>query len=145
MNVVTQGDRPAAHRIGAKTPMRNPSNATRRQSFYLIVATLVSTLAGFLFGYDNLVISGAIGYLSRFYALDAAGVGWVASCAVIGCLAGSLTAGWIVDRLGAKSAFGSARSASPCLRSAYGSLPTRWPSIRCGASWAAWGSAARRS
>ena len=76
---------------------------SERRSIYLAIATLTATLGGFLFGYDNLVISGAIGYVSRFYALDAAGVGWVASCAVIGCLVGSLTAGWIVDRLGAKA------------------------------------------
>jgi len=75
----------------------------KQRLIYLLIATLAATLGGFLFGYDNLVISGAIGYVSRFYALDAAGVGWVASCAVIGCLVGSLTAGWIVDRLGAKS------------------------------------------
>ena len=83
----------------------NPSicNTTpQRQPVHLVIATLVSGLGGFLFGYDNLVISGAIGYVGRFYALDAAGIGWVASCAVIGCLVGSLTAGWVVDRLGAK-------------------------------------------
>ena len=73
-----------------------------RHTRYLAIAALVSTLAGFLFGYDNLVISGAIGYVSRFYELDAAGIGWIASCAVIGCWAGSVSAGWIVDRLGAK-------------------------------------------
>ena len=73
-----------------------------RQPLHLVLATSVSVLAGFLFGYDNLVISGAIDYLSRFYELDAAGVGWAASCAVIGCLIGAATAGWIADRLGAK-------------------------------------------
>ena len=77
--------------------------APERQAIHLVIATLVSGLGGFLFGYDNLVISGAISYVSRFYQLDTAGVGWVASCAVIGCLVGSVTAGWIVDRLGAKS------------------------------------------
>ena len=35
-----------------------------------MIATLVSVLGGFLFGYDNLVISGAIDYLCRFYGLD---------------------------------------------------------------------------
>jgi MFS transporter, SP family, arabinose:H+ symporter len=70
---------------------------------HLVIATLVSGLGGFLFGYDNLVISGAIGYLSQFYQLDGVGIGWAASCAVIGCLVGSATAGWIVDRWGAKT------------------------------------------
>ena len=32
-----------------------------------IVSTLVSSLGGFLFGYDDIVISGAIGPLSTFY------------------------------------------------------------------------------
>jgi SP family arabinose:H+ symporter-like MFS transporter len=68
----------------------------------LVIATAVSVLAGYLFGYDNLVISGAIDYLSRHFELDAPGVGWAASCAVIGCLIGSAGAGWVVDRLGAK-------------------------------------------
>ena len=73
-----------------------------RQRIYLIVATSVSTLGGYLFGYDNLVISGAIDYLGRYYGLDAAGIGWAASCAVVGCFIGCASAGWIVDRLGAK-------------------------------------------
>lgn len=86
----------------------NPFSATnvgeaKRRPVHLIVATLVSVLGGYLFGYDNLVISGAIDYLSRYYQLDAAGIGWAASCAVIGCMVGSVTAGWIVDRLGAKA------------------------------------------
>jgi len=76
--------------------------APQQQPFRLVLATLVSVLAGYLFGYDNLVISGAIEYLSRFYELDPQGKGWAASCAVIGCLVGSISAGWIVDRLGAK-------------------------------------------
>jgi len=48
----------------------------------LVVAAIVSTLGGFLFGYDNIVISGAIGYLSQLFHLDAAGVGWAAGCAL---------------------------------------------------------------
>jgi MFS transporter, SP family, arabinose:H+ symporter len=76
--------------------------APRRQRSCLWIATLVSICGGFLFGYDNLVISGAIDYLSRYFGLDAPGVGWAASCAVIGCMIGSATAGWVVDALGAK-------------------------------------------
>lgn len=74
-----------------------------RHNPYLIVATVVAALAGLLFGYDNIVISGAIHYLSRFFALDAAGTGWAAGCALIGCLAGAASIGAIVDRLGQKT------------------------------------------
>jgi SP family arabinose:H+ symporter-like MFS transporter len=68
----------------------------------LVVSATVSTLGGFLFGYDNIVISGAIGYLSQLFHLDAAGVGWAAGCALIGCIAGCGMAGTVADYLGKK-------------------------------------------
>jgi MFS transporter, SP family, arabinose:H+ symporter len=76
--------------------------APQRRAINLVIATSVSVLGGYLYGYDNLVISGAIDYLTLYFKLDAGGKGWAASCAVIGCLVGCATAGWIVDRLGAK-------------------------------------------
>jgi MFS transporter, SP family, arabinose:H+ symporter len=60
----------------------------------------VSTLGGLLFGYDNIVISGAIGYLSQLFRLDAASIGWAAGCALIGCIAGCAAAGTVADRFG---------------------------------------------
>ncbi|HKC71804.1 MAG TPA: sugar porter family MFS transporter, partial [Terriglobales bacterium] len=68
----------------------------------LIVAASVSTLGGLLFGYDNIVISGAIGYLSRLFHLNAAGIGWAAGCALIGCIVGCAGAGTVADFLGKK-------------------------------------------
>jgi MFS transporter, SP family, arabinose:H+ symporter len=59
-------------------------------------------VGGLLFGYDNIVISGAIGYLSRLFHLDAAGIGWAAGCALIGCIVGCAFAGTIADHLGKK-------------------------------------------
>lgn len=59
-------------------------------------------MGGFLFGYDNIVISGAIGYLSQLFHLDAAGVGWAAGCALVGCIAGCASAGAVADYLGKK-------------------------------------------
>ncbi len=67
-----------------------------------MIAASVSTLGGFLFGYDNIVISGAIRYLSRFFDLDAPGVGWAAGCALVGCIAGCVVAGTVADYLGKK-------------------------------------------
>jgi len=69
---------------------------------YLIIATIVSSLGGLLFGYDNIVISGAIHYLGLYFRLDAVGVGWAAGCALIGCMAGAASAGVLVDRFGQK-------------------------------------------
>jgi MFS transporter, SP family, arabinose:H+ symporter len=70
----------------------------------LVIAASVATLGGFLFGYDNIVISGAIGYLSQLFHLDAAGIGWAAGCALIGCIAGCAAAGTVADYLGKKKA-----------------------------------------
>jgi SP family arabinose:H+ symporter-like MFS transporter len=68
----------------------------------LVIAATVSTLGGLLFGYDNIVISGAIGYLSKLFRLDAAGVGWAAACALVGCIVGCAAAGTVADYLGKK-------------------------------------------
>ena len=68
----------------------------------LIIAATVSTLGGLLFGYDNIVISGAIGYLSQLFHLDAAGIGWAAACALVGCIVGCAGAGTVADYLGKK-------------------------------------------
>jgi SP family arabinose:H+ symporter-like MFS transporter len=72
----------------------------------LIVAASVSTLGGLLFGYDNIVISGAIGYLSQLFRLDAAGIGWAAACALVGCIFGCAIAGSVADYLGKKAGLG---------------------------------------
>src|SRR6202167_5544772 len=66
------------------------------------MAATVSTLGRVLFGYDNIVISGAIGYLRQLFHLDAAGVGWAAGCALVGCIAGCAAAGTVADYLGKK-------------------------------------------
>ena len=68
----------------------------------LLIAASVSTLSGLLFGYDNIVISGAIGYLGQLFHLDAAGTGWAAGCALIGCIIGCAAAGTVADYLGKK-------------------------------------------
>jgi SP family arabinose:H+ symporter-like MFS transporter len=78
------------------------SDSSLPQKYPLIVAASVSALGGLLFGYDNIVISGAIHYLSLCFNLDAAGVGWAAGCALVGCTAGAAGAGAVVDRIGLK-------------------------------------------
>ena len=79
------------------------SASTRAQSRVpLVIAASVSTLGGLLFGYDNIVISGAIGYLSQLFHLDAAGIGWAAGCALVGCILGCAGAGTVADFLGKK-------------------------------------------
>jgi MFS transporter, SP family, arabinose:H+ symporter len=68
----------------------------------LTIAAAISTLGGLLFGYDNIVISGAIGFLGQRFHLDAAGIGWAAGCALLGCIVGCAGAGSVADFLGKK-------------------------------------------
>lgn len=74
----------------------------RRSLRPLAIAATVASLGGLLFGYDNIVISGAIDYLGRYFHLNAVGLGWAAGCALIGCIVGSAGAGAVADRLGLK-------------------------------------------
>ena len=72
-----------------------------RKSLYIWGIALVAALGGFLFGYDWVVIGGARQFYEVYFHLtSAASVGWANSCALIGCLFGSLAAGTLADRYG---------------------------------------------
>jgi sugar porter (SP) family MFS transporter len=77
-------------------------NEERGSVVYVMLVCMVAALAGLLFGYDTGVISGAIGPLEQRFALSPRGVGWVASCALLGCIFGAASAGTISDRFGRK-------------------------------------------
>ena len=78
-----------------ETDNLSPASSSAHPRVPLVVSASVSTLGGLLFGYDNIVISGAIGYLSQLFHLDAAGVGCAAGCALLGCIAGCAAAGTV--------------------------------------------------
>jgi MFS transporter, SP family, xylose:H+ symportor len=60
-------------------------------------------LGGLLFGYDWVVIGGAKPFYESYFQLNsAAQVGWANSCALIGCLVGSIVSGWTSDHFGRK-------------------------------------------
>ena len=65
-------------------------------------ATLVASVGGLLFGYDTAVISGAIGFMRSFYQLSDIMTGWVASCTLLGCIAGAMYSGKLSDCAGRK-------------------------------------------
>lgn len=88
---------------------------------YLWTVSLVAALGGLLFGYDWVVIGGAAkfyeayfhladtttvaegaSFASRLWASLISPVGWAQSCALLGCLAGSLISGVLSDRYGRK-------------------------------------------
>lgn len=70
---------------------------------YLAWIAAVAALGGFLFGYDWVVIGGAKPFYEAYFHLTTDTlIGWANSCALVGCLAGSLLSGVISDRLGRK-------------------------------------------
>src|ERR1700677_382649 len=83
-----------------------PTSTSAHSRTPLTIAAIVSTLGGLLFGYDNIVISGAIGYLGQLFHLGEAGKGWAAGCALVGCIVGCAPAGTVADYLGKKKGLG---------------------------------------
>ncbi|MEO5650395.1 MAG: sugar porter family MFS transporter [Ginsengibacter sp.] len=69
---------------------------------YVYQCTFVAAVGGLLFGYDTAVVAGAIGFIQQKYELSPAMTGWAASCALIGCMVGSMFAGAMSDRWGRK-------------------------------------------
>lgn len=65
-------------------------------------STLVASVGGLLFGYDTAVISGTIGFMKIYYQLSDVMTGWVASCALLGCIIGAMYSGKLSDQVGRK-------------------------------------------
>ena len=61
----------------------------------------VAALGGLLFGYDWVVIGGAKPFYEAYFGLTSPQlVGWANSCALVGCLLGSVVCSGLSDRLG---------------------------------------------
>ena len=70
---------------------------------YVWLISVVAAMGGLLFGWDWVVIGGAKPFFQRYFELTGeAQIGWANSCALIGCLIGSLAAGVLSDKFGRK-------------------------------------------
>ena len=78
--------------------MKNKAKATGRHFVYL--ASAISALGGMLFGYDTGVISGAILFIKKDFALSAGPEEIVVSSVLLGSLVGAMLGGILADRLG---------------------------------------------
>jgi sugar porter (SP) family MFS transporter len=67
--------------------------------FVLLVAS-VAALGGLLFGYDTGVISGAILFITKEFALPTRLQEFTISVVLVGCIAGAAVSGSIADRIG---------------------------------------------
>lgn len=79
--------------------LKNKSNG-----LYILAISIVSALGGFLFGYDWVVIGGAKPFYEQFFQIAETPhlQGWAVSCALIGCILGTLISGALSDRHGRK-------------------------------------------
>ena len=68
----------------------------------LMKATLTGALGGLLFGFDTVVIAGAIGALVKLYSLDPHKEGLTVAIGLVGTVIGALGAGQIGQRLGSR-------------------------------------------
>jgi MFS transporter, SP family, xylose:H+ symportor len=81
------------------TPMI--SGPAARVTPYVWGIAAVAALGGLLFGYDWVVIGGARQFYEIYFGLVSDTlIGWANSCALVGCLIGSLAAGSLADRFG---------------------------------------------
>lgn len=69
----------------------------------LILWSITAALAGFLFGFDTVVISGAEQTIQELWSLSPALHGLAMSMALWGTVAGSLVGAWPTDRFGRKT------------------------------------------
>ena len=70
---------------------------------YVWLVSAVAALGGLLFGYDWVVIGGAKPFYEAYFQLSSeAQIGWANSCALLGCLMGSIACGALSDRFGRK-------------------------------------------
>ena len=102
-----------AHRYHHRTANRKGGDSCRvcrrrdtdtlpRMNRRLVLWSVVSALAGFLFGFDTVVISGAEQRIQSLWGLSAGAHGLAMGAALYGTVVGSLFGGWPTDRFGRK-------------------------------------------
>ena len=69
---------------------------------FVLFATGVTAIGGFLFGYDTAVINGANSYLKAHLSLNPTQEGLAGASAILGCIPGAMFAGFLSDRFGRK-------------------------------------------
>ena len=84
----------------ASTPISTKSKEKRGSGRYVVGIALSAGLAGLLYGYDTVSISGAIDFLQTKYSLSPAMQGLVISSIMIGGVIGAGFSGFLSDKYG---------------------------------------------
>jgi SP family arabinose:H+ symporter-like MFS transporter len=84
-------------------PQLTSLDRDRPHLLYFSMLCFIAAIGGLLFGFDTAVISGAIGFLEKQFELGPIMLGWLVSSALVGCLIGAASGGWLSDRFGRKT------------------------------------------
>ena len=85
------------------SPITRGRGSQPRMNGRLLLWAITSALAGFLFGFDTVVISGAEQTIQGLWGLSAGMHGIAMAAALYGTVVGSLAGGWPADRFGRKA------------------------------------------
>jgi sugar porter (SP) family MFS transporter len=88
--------------VHAQTFAGHKNDKLVRMKKQIFFWSVTSALAGFLFGFDTVVISGAEQTIQKLWGLSATVHGLVMGSALYGTVIGSLIGGWPTDRIGRK-------------------------------------------
>jgi len=69
---------------------------------YVYLISSIAALGGILFGYDLVIISGAVPFFTDFFKLSDVEKGWAVGCLNLGAAVGALVSGKLSDILGRK-------------------------------------------
>src|SRR5678810_704620 len=87
----------SAQNLGTTDTSRHRFNTS-----YILGISFISALGGYLFGFDFAVISGALPFLQRQFALDAYWEGFATGSLALGAIIGCLIARSVSDKYGRK-------------------------------------------
>jgi sugar porter (SP) family MFS transporter len=71
-----------------------------KRTLYIYTIVLVASIGGFLFGFDLVVIAGALPFLEQYFHLSPAMKGFAVSSAILGAVTGPLFGLWFTERIG---------------------------------------------
>lgn len=71
-----------------------------KRKLYIFKVTLVASVGGFLFGFDLVIIAGALSFLKEDFQLSPVLEGFAVSSAILGAIAGPLCGMWFTEKIG---------------------------------------------
>lgn len=100
MTVHVSIDPASPDNAGARDGLNPPGSKRTYNLWYAARVASVASAGGFLFGFDLVIIAGALPFLTRDFGLTPAMAGWAASSAVMGAILGPLLGLWFADAIG---------------------------------------------